>query len=61
MSASARLDMHLQPSLKQDAERAAALIGVRSLTEFVMQLHDTMTRVLRETTSSLCPAGQGAT
>jgi len=37
MSASSRLDMRLQPSLKQDAERAAALIGARSLTEFVVQ------------------------
>jgi len=37
MPASARLDMRLQPSLKQDAERAAALIGSRSLTEFVVQ------------------------
>jgi len=37
MSATARLDMRLQPSLKQDAERAAALTGARSLTEFVVQ------------------------
>jgi len=37
MSATARLDMRLQPSLKRDAERAAALIGARSLTEFVVQ------------------------
>jgi len=37
MSATARLDMRLQPSLKQDAERAAALAGARSLTEFVVQ------------------------
>ncbi len=37
MTATARLDMRLQPSLKQDAGRAATLIGARSLTEFVVQ------------------------
>ncbi|MDX8405384.1 MAG: DUF1778 domain-containing protein [Mariprofundus sp.] len=37
MSATARLDMRLQSSLKQEAERAAALVGARSLTEFVVQ------------------------
>jgi len=37
MTATARLDMRLQPALKQEAERAAALIGARSLTEFVVQ------------------------
>ncbi len=37
MTTTARLDMRLQPTLKQEAERAAALIGARSLTEFVVQ------------------------
>ncbi len=46
MSATARLDMRLQPSLKQDAERAATLAGARSLTEFVVQ-------AIREKTASV--------
>jgi len=37
MTATARLDMRLQPALKLEAERAAALVGARSLTEFVVQ------------------------
>lgn len=49
MPASARLDMRLQPSLKQDAERAATLIGARSLTEFVVQaIREKTTTVLNE-------------
>jgi len=49
MSATARLDMRLQPSLKQDAERAATLIGARSLTEFVVQaIHEKTAAVLDE-------------
>jgi len=49
MSATARLDMRLQPSLKQDAERAAALVGARSLTEFVVQaIREKTTTVLDE-------------
>jgi len=49
MPATARLDMRLQPSLKQDAERAATLIGARSLTEFVVQaIRDKTALVLDE-------------
>ena len=49
MSATARLDMRLQPSLKQDAERAATLIGARSLAEFVVQaIRDKTAEVLDE-------------
>jgi uncharacterized protein (DUF1778 family) len=46
MSATARLDTRLQPSLKQEAERAATLTGARSLTEFVVQ-------AIREKTASV--------
>ena len=52
MPATARLDMRLQPSLKQDAERAAILTGARSLTEFVVQaIREKTEMVLEEQTS----------
>ena len=52
MPATARLDMRLQPSLKQAAERAAMLAGARSLTEFVVQaIREKTEMVLEEKTS----------
>jgi len=38
--ATARLDMKLDLEVKQKAEKASALLGMRSLTEYVVQLMD---------------------
>ena len=49
MPAEARLDMWVDPHLKAEAERAAALIGSRSLSEFVTQaIREKTATVLRE-------------
>lgn len=37
MVATARLDMRIDPQLREEVERAAALIGARSLSDFVTQ------------------------
>jgi uncharacterized protein (DUF1778 family) len=45
----ARLDMRIDPGLKAEAERAAALSGSRSLTEFVLQaIREKSATVIRE-------------
>jgi len=38
--ATARLDMKLDLEIKQKAEKASALLGMRSLTEYVVHLMD---------------------
>jgi len=49
MATTARLDMRLDPSIKARAEKASALIGARSLTEYIVRLIDAdATRVLAE-------------
>jgi len=37
---SARLDMRLRPEIKAKAEKASALLGMRSLTEYLVKLID---------------------
>lgn len=49
MPATARLDMRIDPQLRTDVERAAALTGARSLSEFV-------TQALREKTEQVLQA-----
>jgi len=36
----ARLDMRLRPEIKAKAEKASALLGMRSLTEYIVKLID---------------------
>ena len=36
----ARLDMRLHPEIKAKAEKASALLGLRSLTEYIVKLID---------------------
>jgi len=36
----ARLDMRLRPEIKAKAEKASALLGMRSLTEYLVKLID---------------------
>jgi uncharacterized protein (DUF1778 family) len=38
--ATARLDMRLNPEIKAKAEKASALLGLRSLTEYIVKLID---------------------
>ncbi len=38
--ATARLDMRLTPEIKAKAEKASALLGLRSLTEYIVKLID---------------------
>ncbi|MCK5786253.1 MAG: DUF1778 domain-containing protein [Candidatus Sabulitectum sp.] len=38
--ATARLDIRLDDGVKRKAERAAALLGMRSLTEYIVKLMD---------------------
>ncbi len=38
--ATARLDMRLSPEIKAKAEKASALLGLRSLTEYIVKLID---------------------
>lgn len=38
--ATARIDMKLDHRIKQKAEKASALLGMRSLTEYVVRLMD---------------------
>ena len=37
MAATARIEMRVTPDVKREAERAAALLGMKSLTEFITQ------------------------
>lgn len=47
--ATARLDMRLSPEIKAKAEKASALLGVRSLTEYIVRLIDeNSTKVIRQ-------------
>lgn len=47
--ATARLDLRLDEKIKQKAEKASALLGLKSLTEYVVQLMDEdATKVLAE-------------
>lgn len=47
MVETARLDIRIYPQLREDVERAAALLGARSLSDFV-------TQALREKTVKYC-------
>ena len=45
----ARLDLRLDPLIKERAEKASALLGMDSLTEYVVKLMDTdASRVIAE-------------
>jgi len=47
--ATARLDMRLNPDIKAKAEKASALLGVRSLTEYIVRLIDeNSTKVIQQ-------------
>lgn len=47
--ATARLDMRLDQDIKEKAEKASALLGLRSLTEYVVRLMDEdATKVIAE-------------
>ena len=47
--ATARLDMRLSPDIKAKAEKASALLGVKSLTEYIVKLIDeNSTKVIRQ-------------
>ena len=47
--ATARLDMRLDEEIKAKAEKASALLGMKSLTEYVVRLMDNdATRVIAE-------------
>ncbi|MDU9048699.1 MAG: DUF1778 domain-containing protein [Candidatus Electrothrix sp. Rat3] len=45
----ARLDMRLHKDIKAKAEKASALLGMKSLTEYIVQLiNDDATRVIAQ-------------
>ncbi|HHB76992.1 MAG TPA: DUF1778 domain-containing protein [Desulfobulbus sp.] len=45
----ARLDMRLRPEIKAKAEKASALLGMRSLTEYIVKLIDeNSTRIIQQ-------------
>jgi uncharacterized protein (DUF1778 family) len=47
--ATARLDMRLSPEIKAKAEKASALLGLRSLTEYIVKLIDeNSTKVIQQ-------------
>jgi len=47
--ATARLDMRLSPEIKEKAEKASALLGQRSLTEYIVKLIDeNSTKVIQQ-------------
>ena len=47
--ATARLDLRLSEEIKAKAEKASALLGLKSLTEYVVQLmNEDATRVIAE-------------
>ena len=49
MATAARLDMRLDSRVKEKAEKASALLGLKSLTEYVVQLIDEdATKVIAE-------------
>ena len=48
MAATARIEMRVAPDIKIEAERAAALLGMKSLTEFVTQaVHEKAQEVIQ--------------
>jgi uncharacterized protein (DUF1778 family) len=40
MATSARIDMRLSPEIKAKAEKASTLLGLKSLTEYIVKLID---------------------
>ena len=47
--ATARLDMRLSPEIKAKAEKASALLGLRSLTEYIVKLiDDNSTKIIQQ-------------
>ena len=49
MSTTARIEMRVNPDFKEEAERAAALLGMKSLTEFITQaMHEKAQSVIQE-------------
>ena len=45
----ARLDMRLSPDIKAKAEKASALLGLRSLTEYIIKFIDeNSTKVIKQ-------------
>ena len=45
----ARLDMRLRPEIKEKAEKASVLLGMRSLTEYIVKLIDeNSTKVIQQ-------------
>ncbi|WP_022951738.1 DUF1778 domain-containing protein [Leucothrix mucor] len=53
MAATARLDMRIDPQLREEVERAAALTGARSLSDFITQALREKTRQVLETHEKL--------
>ena len=48
MTATARIEMRVSPDIKVEAERAAALLGMKSLTEFITQaVHEKAQKVIQ--------------
>ena len=45
-SSTARIEMRVNPDIKLEAERAAALLGMKSLTEFITQAIQEKTRAV---------------
>ena len=58
MVATARLDMRIDPQLREDVERAAALLGARSLSDFVTQALREKTRQVLQTQERLVLSNQ---
>lgn len=49
MAATARIEMRVSPDIKMEAERAATLLGMKSLTEFITQaVHEKAQAVIQE-------------
>ena len=48
MVATARIEMRVSPDIKSEAERAAALLGMKSLTEFItLAIHEKAQAVIQ--------------
>ena len=48
MASTARIEMRVSPDIKLEAERAAALLGMKSLTEFITQaIHEKAQAVIQ--------------
>ena len=58
MVATARLDMRIDPQLREDVERAAALLGARSSSDFVTQALREKTRQVLQTQEQLVLSNQ---